>query len=165
RQEFFETAKFARNPTQSSFPVLEKLIKSLETAGEEDVDKNQADFLLTASGFGYQYCKLVNSNCGSVNQYKTLVDAIATFTLNRFNEANQQSHDQGNSLHSVIVGLQALGNLNHLTPQAVEVIGKCLTSNSSRVKIHALSASRRDPCTSLKNRAMTLLNSLQSGSD
>lgn len=118
----------------------------------------ESKYLLTVSGLAHQYCKMTNQQCGSNNEYHTLVDKIAQHV--RF-----VSDEEG--IEKVVAALQALGNLDQLTPAAVTAVNNLLKDKATpeRLQVRALDAFRRDPCqTELKQKALEIFSNIQASS-
>ena len=152
--EFLKRITFAEQPGRLALASMTELIQSLRSSVLSERKKH---ILLSASGMAFQYCNRLNPNCGSVPEYVTFVDAIVAVVT----KSLEDNHNP-----TAVVALEALGNLKTLTPRAIDGIGIALRSKSSRIKIRALDAFRRDPCQQvLKTRAKTMLGNLKMGSD
>lgn len=118
----------------------------------------QSKYLLTVSGLAHQYCKMTNQQCGSNNEYHTLVDKIAQHV---------RSANDEESIEKVVAALQALGNLDQLTPAAVTAVKNLLNdkTTSERLQVRALDAFRRDPCQEeLKQKALEIFANIKASS-
>lgn len=146
---FIAYTAFAEHPGTNALEGVNALIS------RED---SQPEFLLAASGLAHQYCRLVNSDCGSNEQYQSLVNTIAQ----RVSVATEEE-----AVEKVIVALQALGNVDSLTPTAVNALVALIEDShtSQRLKVRALDASRRDPCQeTLKKKAVKIFSDIRESS-
>lgn len=146
---FIAYTAFAEHPGVSALEGVTTLISKPDT---------EPEFLLAASGLAHQYCRLVNPSCGSTEQYQSLVNSIAQ----RVSVATEEEQ-----IEKVVVALQALGNVDSLTPSAVTAIVNLLEDShtNQRLKVRALDASRRDPCQeTLKKKAAKTLSDIQESS-
>ena len=135
---------FANRPKESA---LESMRGLLATGGDLN-----PKYLLTASGIAHQFC--LSANCAESSAYKELVNEIAKQVKSN---CEASSSGEENKVKAAVIGLQAFGNLDSLTPQAIATISDCLTK-SDRIKVHALQAFRRDPCQeSIKSVARDIL--------
>lgn len=146
---FIAYAAFAEHPGSEALESLQALVSK---------ENLQSDYLLAASGYAHQYCKISNHNCGSCEKYQGLVSAIAQHVHVATEEAD---------IEKVIVALQALGNLDTLTPAAVTAIINLIEDShtNQRLKMRALDAARRDPCQeTLKRKAEKIFSDIKEAS-
>lgn len=138
QKSFFRQLAFSPRPGPSALAAVTQLLKS---------QKLNAELLLAASGLAHQYCSNYNQECAEVPEYSALVSLIARQASQKCMSSDEAEIEQG------IAALQALGNLDALTSDAVAAIKRCM-AGSERVQIRALDAFRRDACNpSLKSHA------------
>ncbi|ODN00144.1 Apolipophorin, partial [Orchesella cincta] len=139
---FIAYTAFAAQPGPIALEAVEQLVSGSEA---------EPDYLLAASGLAHQYCRLTNPNCGSNDQYHSLVDKIAQHVR------SATTHED---IEKVVVALQALGN-------PVTAIVNLLedSSTNQRLKVRALDAFRRDSCQeTLKKKASKIFSTLKESS-
>ncbi|CAL8089591.1 unnamed protein product [Orchesella dallaii] len=146
---FLAYTAFATQPGPLALEAVEQLVSSPDA---------ESDYLLAASGLAHQYCRLTNPDCGSNDKYISLVDKIAHHV---------KSATSREDIEKVVVALQALGNLDSLTPDAVTAVVNLLedSSTNQRLKVRALDAFRRDSCQeTLKQKASKIFSSIKESS-
>lgn len=135
---------FANRPKESALESMRSLLAS--------GDGLNPSYLLAASGTAHQFC--LSQCCHHNEAYNGLVNEIAKQVVGKCKASIDRDEE---TVKASVIGLQALGNLDHLTPKATEAIASCLEM-SDRIKAHALQAFRRDPCQeSLRSEARKLL--------
>jgi len=141
---------FAAHPGPLALAAVKNLIS------RSDADH---EHLLMSSGLAHQYCKMSNPDCGSNDEYISLVNKIVQHVRPATDEE---------SMGKVIAALQALGNLDNFTPAAVTAVSGLIkdTSMPERLQVRALDSFRRDPCQpQLKGLAKEVLEDLKRNSN
>lgn len=155
---FYTHLAFAKSPTQAELVQLAKFLKNeslnLQSHKENSFAcKSFRALVLGASAYAYQFCRK-SSDCSEKSEYSNLVNEIA----NILSQPNQKSH-------ITPALLQGLGNLPHLTSQAITIIKDILTKEEAGAhddvrQLTAFQAFRRDPCQStLKQVTRDILQS------
>ncbi|KAF8784743.1 Apolipophorins like protein [Argiope bruennichi] len=105
----------------------------------KDTARRQA--LLGVSAMAYKYCT-TRSNCEDSNAVKSVSSSLKQFLGDKCQTTNKEEETQ------IITALKAFGNLGYVGESA-ESIFECaaLTSNQLPIRIAAIQAFRRTPCT------------------